>query len=231
MKQLIVLNNKQKGMMKKLFLLLAITCLSVAGFAQSGTTGDCTWAITGPFNNDTLTVSGNGKMKNYYAIGVVNTPWLFSRENIRTLQLEQGVTSIGNWAFYELKNLTSVTIPSSVTSIGESSFWGCSSLTSVNIPESVASIGITAFANCSSLTSIIIPHSVTSIEKDAFAHCSSLTDVAVEWTTPPSIKKSIFTGASLDNATLHVPVGAKALYQVDKIWKKFGTIIEDVKAE
>jgi hypothetical protein len=132
MKQLIVRYNKQKGMMKKLLLLLAITCLSAAGFAQSGTTGGCTWAITGSFDDYTLTISGNGKMKNYHAIGVLNTPWFLDQGQIRTLQLEQGVTDLGDWAFY-----------------------GCN-LTSVTVPESVASIGITAFANCSSLTSIII---------------------------------------------------------------------------
>ncbi|MDR0431019.1 MAG: leucine-rich repeat domain-containing protein [Tannerellaceae bacterium] len=230
MKQLIVRYNKQKGMMKKLFLLLGITCLSAAGFAQSGTTGDCTWAITGSFDNYTLPISGNGKMKNYHAIGVLNTPWFLDQKQIRTLQLEQGVTDLGNWAFSSC-NLTSVNIPESVTSIGEGTFAGCSNLTSITTPNNVTSIGITAFANCSRLTSIIISGSVTGIGSQAFGSCSRLRDVTVEWATPLSVKKSVFAGVPLAKATLHVPAGTKARYEAADVWKKFGTIVEDVEAK
>ena len=66
-------------------------------------------------------------------------------------------------------------IGNGVTSIGEYAFYNCTSLTSITIPEGVASIGEKAFYNCTSLTSIEIPSSVTSIEDRAFFKCTSLT--------------------------------------------------------
>ena len=93
--------------------------------------------------------------------------------------IPEGVTSIGNNAFYDLSSLTSVTIPGSVTSIGSYAFRGCSSLTSITIPNSVTSIGNSAFSGCSGLTSITIPGSVTSIGNSAFSGCSGLTSVAI----------------------------------------------------
>ncbi len=68
------------------------------------------------------------------------------------LEIPEGVTSIGSYAFSGCTSLTSITIPESVTSIGEWAFSGCSSLTSITIPASVTSIGSEAFYGCSSLT-------------------------------------------------------------------------------
>lgn len=102
--------------------------------------------------------------------------WDDYRDSIKKVVLCDGITSIGNYAFYGYRNLTSVTIPSSVTSIGDSAFEGCSSLRSVTIPSSVTSIGDSAFEGCSSLTSITIPNSVTSIGEAAFQGCLGLFD-------------------------------------------------------
>ena len=50
---------------------------------------------------------------------------------ISDLVIPDGVTSIGNKAFYNCSSITSVTIPSSVTSIDNNAFYGCSGLTSI----------------------------------------------------------------------------------------------------
>ena len=97
-----------------------------------------------------------------------------------TYTILEGVTSIGDNAFYGCSSLTSINIPEGVTSIGRNAFSECSSLTSINIPEGVKSIGINAFEGCSSLTSINIPSSVTSIKVYAFRKCSSLTEIKVD---------------------------------------------------
>ena len=102
------------------------------------------------------------------------------RKSLVTLSLfGNGVTSIGDHAFYECSSLTSITIPDGVASIGNSAFYGCSGLTSIVIPDSVTSIGDHAFYECSSLTSITIPNSVTSIGDYTFYNCTSLTSITI----------------------------------------------------
>ncbi|MGN0169985.1 MAG: fibronectin type III domain-containing protein [Lachnospiraceae bacterium] len=88
------------------------------------------------------------------------------------------VTAIGESVF-DSKNITSVTIPDGVTSIGERAFYSCTSLTDVTIPDSVKTIGKYAFKSCSGLTEIMIPGSVTSIEEWAFYDCTNLATVSI----------------------------------------------------
>lgn len=96
-----------------------------------------------------------------------------------TYTIPNGVTNIGDGAFYWCTSLTGVTIPASVTSIGDNGFHFCTSLTGITIPNSVTNIGYYAFENCSSLTSVTIPNSVTSIKYWTFVGCTSLGTVTV----------------------------------------------------
>ncbi len=96
-----------------------------------------------------------------------------------SINIPEGVTSIGNYTFQYCTGLTSINIPESVTSIGNSAFSGCRGLTSINIPEGVTSIGDYAFSSCSGLTSINIPEAVTSIGNYSFNNCSSLKTVSL----------------------------------------------------
>ncbi len=101
----------------------------------------------------------------------------FLGANVKTVEISDSVTSIGDTAFYGCSGLTSVTIPDTVTSIGEEAFYNCTSLTSITIPDSVTIIDGYAFSGCSSLKSITIPDSVTNIGWFAFENCSSLTEI------------------------------------------------------
>ena len=100
-------------------------------------------------------------------------------ELVTDLVIPDGVTSIGDYAFYGCSGLTSITIPDSVTSIGDVAFCGCDSLTSITIPDSVTSIGDSAFNSCDFLTSVTIGNGVTSIGDSTFAYCDSLTSVTI----------------------------------------------------
>ncbi len=119
-----------------------------ASAATSGTTGDCTWTL----NGTVLTISGNGAMENYYYHDF-KVPW---GKNIAKVIIENGVTSIGQDAFYNCAALTSVTIPDSVISIGSCAFRYCSTLLLIEIPDSVTVIGAYAFDGCRTLTDIIV---------------------------------------------------------------------------
>ncbi len=117
-------------------------------------------------NNTSDFIIGNGVLTRYTGPG-------------GDVVIPDGVTRIGNRAFYECRNLTSITIPDSVTTIGDGVFWECSSLMSVDIPDSVTIIGYSAFSGCSNLTSVTILGSVTTIGKEAFRGCRNLTSVTI----------------------------------------------------
>ena len=167
-------------------------------------------SISWQLKNGTLTISGNGAMDNYSYDS--NNDWHSRKAEITSVIIEDGVTSIGDWAFSYCSSLTSVTIPDSVTSIGDRAFYGCSSLTSITIPDSVTSIGDLAFSDCSSLTSISIPDSVTSIGNYAFFGCSSLTSITIP-DSVTSIGDSAFSGcSSLTSITIPGSVTSIASY-------------------
>ena len=143
----------------------------------SGTCGDnLTWTFTTA--DSTLTISGTGNMYDYNYSS--DQPWYNFNQGIKNISIQDGVTSIGNGAFYNCSALTQMDIPNSVTSIGDHAFSNCSALTQVNIPDGVTSIGEDAFNNCEALTQVTIPSSVTSIGKRAFAYCFALTAINVE---------------------------------------------------
>lgn len=162
----------------------------------------CGEALTWTFDADTgtLRIAGSGGMYDYddnivigsstysfsddypvddkepdtYEYLYVNTPWQRFKNEIRAVELPDGLSSVGAHAFSECSGLESIRIPDSVSSIGEHAFYGCSQLSSVQIPESVVSIGEKAFCGCSSLRSLEIPASVASIGTAAFGDCTGL---------------------------------------------------------
>ncbi len=98
--------------------------------------------------------------------------------NLTTVELPNGLTSIGDRAFLS-SALSNIDFPSSLTSIGDSAFWDCRSLTNIIIPNGVKSIGNDAFEKCIHLISVVIPESVISIGGAAFSECSALTSISV----------------------------------------------------
>lgn len=157
--------------------------------------------------------------------------------NLQSVNLPEGVTSIGDYAF-SFSKLTSITIPEGVTNIGEGAFDGCDNLaefsgkfasndqrclivdgelvsfassgvTSYTIPEWVVSIGNSAFSRCSGLTSITIPESVTSIGRYAFHDCYRLTQLTIPESVT-SIGEEAFWGCS-NLTSITIPEGVTSI--------------------
>ncbi len=137
------------------------------------------------FDNGTLTINGNGMITQTSVKDCGH-----SLNEIKSIIIKRGITSIGSGAFYGCNSLNSIEIPNSVTSIGQGAFYGCNSLNSIEIPNSVTSIGQGAFYGCNSLNSIEIPNSVTSIGQSVFYGCNSLNRIEI-----PNSVTSIGQGA------------------------------------
>ena len=164
---------------------------------------DVTYSLT---SDGVLTISGTGAMEDYATYGE-NLPWADHRSDIKAIVINNGVTSIGNWAFDNCQYVTSVSIPASVTSIGYYSFNYCS-MTTLTFAEnsSLETIGSFAF-NCAGLPSVTFPASLTSIGSHAFDGCVT----SITLNSYPSIGESAFPvyGAVTMNLTAKSAGGAK----------------------
>lgn len=137
-------------MKTKIFtLLFAIMASTSVLFAESGTCGsNLTWS----FQDGVLTISGTGAMDDYESLEPA--PWSSLNSSILSVTICNGVTRIGNYAFYKSANLSSIEISNTVTEIGSAALASCTSLTSITISSSVTSIGSIAFRDCPQLSTI-----------------------------------------------------------------------------
>lgn len=188
-----------------------------------GAAGDgsgVTWQLTENTDDPstyTLTIRGSGAMEDYLISG--HQPWRSFRDQITSVVVSPGVTSIGNLAFTRFSKLIHVDIADSVVSIGEQAFSDCSRLTDITVPQSVTYIGVKAFdsctnlssitlstnnitsirpytfSGCSELSSIVIPDGVTSIQSGAFFNCTKLTSITIPGSVT-SIGSNVFTGCT-----------------------------------
>jgi len=159
-----------------------------------------TWRYDDAAN--TLYIEGLGPMESIEGYSSSSLPWSAHINDIEAVEIESGITSIGESAFDSCGNLKSVTIPDSVTSIGSKAFHLCTALTDVAIPDKAISIGNYAFQGCNGLTSVTIPNSVTSIGDGAFMRCGSLASVTIP-DSVTSISGGLFAECtSLNNLVL-----------------------------
>ena len=149
-----------------------------------GAAGDgsgVTWQLTENTDDPstyTLTIRGSGAMEDYLMSG--HQPWRSFRDQITSVVVSPGVTSIGNLAFALSRNIIHVDIADSVVSIGEQAFFKCSSLTNITVPQSVTYIGVNAFDSCTKLSSITLStNNITSIRPHTFSGCSELSSIVI----------------------------------------------------
>ena len=164
-------------MRKKLYLfsLLLLGSTLLHAETYNGSCGDnLAWTLD--TKTGVLEISGTGNMTNWEP---GNSSWYLYRTYITSVIINNGVTNIGNCAFYNCINLSSVDIPDGVISIESDAFSHCYKLANIEFPNSLLSIGREAFFACS-LTSITIPSNMTSIGRCVFGSCNKLTTIIVE---------------------------------------------------
>ena len=124
------------------------------------------------------------------------------QRDLTEIVIPDGVTNIGQYAFYNFSRLTSIIIPDSVTKIENYAFNSCSAINSLIIPCNVNDIGIFTFANCKRLTDINIPQGVISLGGWIFANCTNLKSIYIP-NTIKSIGNDNFSGCkNLELVTL-----------------------------
>ncbi|MGI6264407.1 MAG: leucine-rich repeat protein [Acutalibacteraceae bacterium] len=189
-----------------LSLVMLLTCLPVMITAETGgKVGDLDWT----FADGVLTISGEGDMPNF-TDGV--TPW--QGYGFTKLVIEEGVTSIGNAAFYHADDLQQAVLPDSLTRLGRSAFAQCGMLTDVQIPDGVTVIESGTFRVCQSLKSIVIPDGVTTIEYFAFENCSAMESIIIPASVTAILEDMVFVDC--DALTIYGYTGSYAEEYADK---------------
>lgn len=191
---------------------------------KNGTCGNsATWTVD--TRSETLTISGTGAMNDYRT---ATAPWYDYWAHCQNITIEDGITSIGEGAFYYC-SIRSITIPNSVTSIAAYAFSECNGFNwSIVIPDSVISLADTAFQRCTKITSISFGNGITSIGNSALNGCTELTSITFgEGIT--SIGKNAFYGCSKVTSVTFMgdqpTFGSKALaFQTDSS----GTLITTI---
>lgn len=122
--------------------------------------------------NKILTLYGFGDMFNYDGFEFVSP--FFDNNEIIAINITDGITNIGDYAFDSCLNLEKVSLPNSVKTIGKYSFRNCTQLENISIPNSVNLIKEGAFDACIGLSSVEIPNSVNTIGMNAFCNCTNL---------------------------------------------------------
>ena len=151
----------------------AASSSSEAAIIASGKCGDgISWSLD---ENGVLWLSGEGKMDDYESADV--SPWAKKRGRIVEVNFENGITTVGGYAFRNCSRLQKVTLPSSLQSIKQSAFNHCAELTSIEIPEGTETIDEFAFASCEALADVTIPESMKTIKRYAFRGCNKLRKV------------------------------------------------------
>ncbi len=133
------------------------------------------WALD---EKGVLTISGWGIMKDYQREPNY-TPWADEKDSIRKVVIEDGVTYVGSYAFYNCPNLTEVQFAKTIKEIGKGAFYGCfgvedTIIPPLVIPGNIEVIASDAFMYCTELPQVVMEEGVRDIRIGAFYGCSNL---------------------------------------------------------
>ena len=161
--------------MRKIYMLTMSLFVCMGAFAGNvnGTIGDnLKWTFT---DDGTLTISGTGEMEHAdgnsgYAWGTDNHT--LDRSLIKKVVVEEGVTSLGEYIFWDCSSLTEVKLPNSLTTLRKECFKHCTALKSITLPDNISMIDESAFEECNALETVTFPKSLKEVSTKAFYNCN-----------------------------------------------------------
>lgn len=149
---------------------------------------DLYWTLS---DTGIMTIKGHGSMARYEVSthvtvnsdGTINSkyvdtrPWSDYSNQIKTVIIADGCTSIGSYSFYKCENLTNIIIPESVSDIGDLSFAFCTNLESINLPDTIEILWDDTFYHCTNLESVKLPKNLKIIHSNCFDSCCKLKEL------------------------------------------------------
>ena len=134
-------------------------------------------------------------------------------------KLPEGLTSIGNYAFYAKQNLAITEIPEGVVELGESAFPSCHSLITLELPTTLEKIGMSCFASCQNLKEVIFKSNIKQLGNNSIYNCGNLEKVVFSGVTAvPTLGNNAFTN-STTKLKIYVPDNLLSSFKTATNWK------------
>lgn len=144
----------------------------------------------------------NGQFVFPEGISSIGNSAFYQCSDLISIIIPKGVTYIDFGAFSDCTGLTSIIIPEDVNYIGSAVFSGCSNLASIELPKGITVIGIGAFMDCNKLTSVVIPYSVVLIANNAFSSCINLTSMIIPEGVTEIRREAFYNCSNLISVTI-----------------------------
>ena len=153
---------------------LALGSLSFAAVAAD-TSGTLESGAKWTFAGGKLTVTGSGAIPD----GELNAAIAEFADQITSVSVGEGITSLGRSAFRRCAKLMAVSLPKTLRAVSYGCFSYCEALTAVSVPAGVQVIEGSAFMGCAKLGSAALPSTLSAIGDSAFRGCKALKSVAL----------------------------------------------------
>lgn len=164
--------------MKKILLVFFSSAYAIFSLAAA-TSGTCGTNARWEYDEwrETLSIEGSGAIRDYSSSSL--PPWHRYKDEIKSIYIDEGITEIGKYAFWECEEVDYVDIPLSLERIGMNAFAYCKKLDDITLYNNLTTVEGQAFMECMSLTSIVIPNSVTTMGGSIFAKDTLLSNVVL----------------------------------------------------
>ena len=191
---------KKIGLFFVLCLLFLLAFAVTASAEESGACGD---GLTYTYSDGTLKIEGVGAMANYDN-NTDKAPWSHLRREITRVEIGEGVTSVGAYAFAFCSSLETVSFPETLEMIGGDAFVNCTALLEISLPDAVRTVGMSAFQGCTSLARVTSLGSIIELKGSVFSGCTALATVYFPRTLA-SISATTFYRVPLAGLTVYYP--------------------------